>query len=155
MPQTASVHSLSEEQRDRAESAAWADFAAPADTHAFYASWLALTAARIPRARAALLLTREPDSQTYSVAAAWPDPRRDLQYLGAVAQQTLQRREGLVVEPGGDNAPAADGAAHIGYPVDLSQQLLGAVVFDVGPGATSAMNWCASAGRSATGKGPA
>jgi len=134
MLNTAPVYSIADEQRARAESAAWARFTAPADAQELYAGWLALTATRIERARAAILLTREPDSQTFTVAAAWPDPRRDLKYLGSVAQQVLERREGVVAGAGGEATPAADGAAHVGYPIDVAGQLQAAVVFDIGPG---------------------
>ena len=133
MQNSAPVYSIADEHRARVESAAWARFTAPADAHELYTAWLALTAARIEHVRAGILLTREPDSQTYTVAAAWPDVRRDLQYLGAVAQQVLEQREGVVAAPGGGGPPGADGVAHVGYPLDLAGQMHGAVVFDMGP----------------------
>lgn len=139
MLNSAPVYSIADEQRARAESSAWARFTAPADAHELYAGWLALTAARIEHARAGILLTREPDSQTFTVAAAWPDPRRDLQYLGAVAQQVLEQREGVVAAPGGGGPPGADGVAHVGYPLDVSGQVHGAVVFDIGPGTSAGL----------------
>lgn len=139
MQNAAPVYSIADEQRARAESAAWERFTAPGDAQDLYAGWLVLTAARIEHARSAILLTRELDSQTFTVAAAWPDARRDLQYLGAVAQQVLERREGIVAAPGGEQPPGADGAAHVGYPLDLSGQLQGAVVFDIGPGAVAGL----------------
>jgi len=139
MQTAAPVYSIADEQRARAESAAWARFTAPVDSHELYAGWLALTAVRIERARAAILLTREPDSQTFTVAAAWPDPRRDLQYLGEVAQQVLEQREGVVAAPAGGGPPGADGVAHVGYPLDVAGQLHGAVVFDIGPGPTAGL----------------
>ena len=105
MQHSAPVYPLADEQRVRAESAAWATFTAPADADAFYAGWLALLAARVGRARAALLLTRDDEAPTFVVAAAWPDPRRDLQYLGAVARQALERREGVVTAPDGEDPP--------------------------------------------------
>lgn len=134
MQNTAPVYSLADEQRVRAESAAWARFAAPADAQELYAAWLALAAQQLERARAALLLTREGDAGAFTVAAAWPDPRRDLQYLGPVAQQVLERREGIVAGPDGGPEPAADGVAHVGYPLVVAGQIHGAVVFDMGPG---------------------
>ncbi len=85
----------------------------------------------------ALLLTQaqaDGGAATFAVAAAWPDPRQDLQYLSAVAQQVLERREGLAVGPDGSPGPAADGAAHVGYPLIVGDQLQGAVVLDIGPG---------------------
>ncbi len=134
MQNTAPVYSLADEQRARAESAAWARFAAPADATELYAAWLALAAQQLERARAALLLTREGEAVAFSVAAAWPDPRRDLQYLGPVAQQVLERGEGLVLGPDGQPDPASDGVAHVGYPLIVAGQMHGAVVFDIGPG---------------------
>lgn len=139
MQNTAPVYSIADEQKARAESAAWARFTAPADAHELYASWLALTAARIGNARAGILLTRQAASQTFTVAAAWPDGRRDLQYLGAVAQQALEQREGVVAAPGGGGPPAADGVAHVGYPLDVGGQVHGAVVFDMGPGTAAGL----------------
>jgi len=139
MQSTAPVYSIVDEQRARAESAAWARFTAAGDSEEFYAGWLALTAARIDSARAAILLTRELGSQTFTVAAAWPDPRRDLQYLGTLAQQVLERREGVVAAPGGEQPPGADGVAHVGYPLDVAGELQGAVVFDIGPGAVAGL----------------
>jgi RND family efflux transporter MFP subunit len=135
MTQTsAPVYSLADEQRTRSESAAWSSFTTTGDTAELYAAWLVLLAARIPRSRAALLLTRESAAGAFAVAAVWPDPRRDLQYLSPVAQQVLQAREGVVSAPGGGQPPAADGVAHVGYPIEVAGELCGAVVFDLGPG---------------------
>jgi multidrug resistance efflux pump len=134
MQNTAPVYSIADEQRHRAESAAWARFTAPADAAELYAGWLALVAARIDRARGGLLLTRSPQQGSYGVAAVWPDPRRDLQYLGPAAQQALERREGVVFAPGTTSPPGPDGTAHVGYPLELDGEVQGAVVFDIGPG---------------------
>ncbi|MFG6428860.1 efflux RND transporter periplasmic adaptor subunit [Roseateles sp. LYH14W] len=131
---SAPVYSLADEQRTRSESAAWSSFTTTGDTAELYAAWLVLLAGRIPRSRAALLLTRESAAGAFAVAAVWPDPRRDLQYLSPVAQQVLQAREGVVSAPGGGQPPAADGVAHVGYPIEVAGELCGAVVFDLGPG---------------------
>ena len=134
MQNPAPVYSIADEQRARSESAAWARFTAPGDAAELYAAWLALLAGRIQRSRAALLLTRESANGAFSVAAVWPDARRDLQYLSPVAQAALQAREGVVAAPGGEGPPAADGLAHVGYPIEVAGELCGAVVFDLGPG---------------------
>ena len=131
---SASVYSLADEQRARAETAAWASFVSPGDGAEFCAGWLALLAARVERARAALLLIAETEGAPFSVAAAWPDAQRDLQYLGPVAQRALTERAGVVVAPDG-NAPDAEGPAFVGYPIEVAGRLVGAVVFDVGAGA--------------------
>ena len=134
MQHSAPVYSLADEQRTRSESAAWSSFTTTRDAAELHAAWLVLLAARIPRARAALLLTREGAAGTFAVAAAWPDPRRDLQYLSPVAQQALQAREGVVSAPGGGQPSGPDGVAHVGYPIEVAGALCGAVVFDLGPG---------------------
>lgn len=134
MQQPAPIFSLADEQRQRAESSAWARFTAPADEAELFAGWMALVAARIERARGGVLLTRGETPGSYGVAAVWPDPRRDLQYLGPVAEQVLARHEGIVVAPGTTEPPGPDGAAHVGYPLALADEMCGAVVFDIGPG---------------------
>ena len=134
MANSAPFYSIADEQHSRAESAAWSRFAAPADAREFYAAWLALVAAQVERSRAALLLTQDGDGGAYTVAAAWPDPRRDLTYLGPVAQRALEGRVGVVAAPAGGD-PGPDGPAHVGYPLELSGRVIGAVVFDLAPGA--------------------
>ncbi|MBP6901192.1 MAG: HlyD family efflux transporter periplasmic adaptor subunit [Burkholderiaceae bacterium] len=134
MQGSAPVYSLADEQRTRSESAAWSSFTTTDDAAELHAAWLVLLAARIPRARAALLLTRDGAAGAFGVAAAWPDPRRDLQYLSPVAQQALQAREGVVSAPGGGQPPGADGLAHVAYPIEAAGALCGVVVFDLGPG---------------------
>jgi RND family efflux transporter MFP subunit len=139
MQGAAPVYSIADEQRTRAESAAWARFAATGESAEFFESWLALIATRTERVRAALLLTRQGGALSFGVAAVWPDPRRDLQYLAPVAERVLATREGLVSAPGGELPPGPDGAAHVGYPLDVSGELHGAVVLDIGPGPAAAL----------------
>jgi RND family efflux transporter MFP subunit len=130
---TAPVYSIADEQRVRAEAAAWSHFAAAQDDSEFCTAWLTLLAARVERARGALLLVSDDEGGPFSVAAVWPDPRRDLQYLGGVAQRALGERTGVVQSADGGE-PGPDGAAQIGYPVEVAGRLVAAVVFDVGPG---------------------
>jgi RND family efflux transporter MFP subunit len=131
MPVSAPIYSIAEEHRSHAEAAAWTRFVAAGDANEFCTSWLALLAARITRARAALLLVADEQSQAFGVTAAWPDPRRDLQYLGPIAQRALAERVGVVAAPGGGE-PGNDGVAHVGYPVEVGGKLCAAVVFDIG-----------------------
>ena len=130
----APLYSLADEQRTRAEAAAWSRFVSAADRAEFCASWLALLAARIDRARAGLLLVSDGDSAPFAVAAVWPDARHDLRYLGPVAERALTERTGVVVAP--DGGPASpDAAAYVAYPVEVAGRLVAAVVLDVGAGA--------------------
>lgn len=134
MQNDATVLLIDQERRARAESAAWSRFAGAEEGSAFLAGWLELLAARIERASAALLLIGETERGPFTVASAWPDPQRDLQYLGPVAQRALAERTGIVVAVDGGE-PAPDGAAHVAYPLEVSGKLHGVVVFDVGGGA--------------------
>jgi len=133
MQGSAPVYSIADEQRARAESAAWSRFATASDSAEFCASWLALLSARVGRARAALLLLGEQENGPFTVAAAWPDPQRDLQYLGMVAQRTLAERRGVVVDADGAEA-VAERPAQVGYPLEVGGRLHGAVVFDMAAG---------------------
>lgn len=134
MQQPAPVYSIADDPRARSESAAWARFSAPTDPGELFAAWLALLSTRVEGARAALLLTRDATAGAFTVAAVWPDPRRDLQYLSAVAERALATREGVVTAPGSDAPPLAGGAAHVAYPVEVEGSLCAAVVLDLGPG---------------------
>ena len=130
---SAPVYSIADEHHARAESAAWARFVAADNRAEFCANWLALLAGRVERARAALLLVADREGEPFGVVAAWPDAQRDLQYLGAVAQRALAERSGVVAAPDGGH-PAAEGPAHVAYPVEVCGRLVGAVVLDVGSG---------------------
>lgn len=131
---SAPVHSDSDVPRAGSDLSAWGRFASPRDHAEFFDAWLSLLAARIPRSLAAVLLARDRAEGAFTVAAVWPDPSRDMQYLSPVAQKALRSREGVVAAPGGETPPLADGAAHVGYPVEVAGLLCAAVVFDLGPG---------------------
>ena len=130
MQNTAPVYSLADEAQARAESSAWARFAAPADADEFCLSWLTLLCGRVERCRAALLLVGDEEGQPFRVRAAWPDRRRDLQYLGPAAQKALSDRIGVVIEGSG-----AEALSQIAYPVEVEGRLWAAVVLEVGPAA--------------------
>lgn len=133
MQNAAPVYSIADEARARAESAAWSRFAGAVDGAELCASWLSLLSTRIGRARAGLVLLGEQEGGPYTVAAAWPDPERDLQYLSAVAQRTLTERRGVVAAADGGD-PLPDAVAHVGYPLEVVGRLHGVVVIDMAPG---------------------
>ena len=137
MTLNAPIHLIADEQRARSESAAWAHFTSPADSAAFHQAWLVLLGGRIERARAALLLLADEGGRSFHVSAAWPDPQRDLQYLGPTAERALTERRGLVSAADGGTAVAEEGA-QIGYPIEVSGTLFGAVVVEVGAGGDGA-----------------
>ncbi|HMD65472.1 MAG TPA: HlyD family efflux transporter periplasmic adaptor subunit [Stellaceae bacterium] len=130
---TAPIYSLTEEVA-HAESAAWARFSAAKDTPEFCGSWLAILCLQIGRVGGGLLLLG-PDAQgAYVPAAIWPQVTRDLQYLSPAAERTLNERRGIVVAADGTSAPTRDQRAFVGYPIEVSGVLHGAVVLDVAPG---------------------
>jgi RND family efflux transporter MFP subunit len=137
MSVSAPIYSNADEQRARAEAAAWQHFTSAADRREFCANWLALLAARVDRTRAALLLLADEQGRAFGVEAVWPDPQRDLQYLGPVAQRALTERQGVVTGADG-GSPGADGATHVGYPVEVEGRLCAAVVLDISGGGTAA-----------------
>jgi len=95
-------------------------------------------AARIEKAQAGVLLLAEADGTSFGVAAAWPDTQRDLTYLGGVAQEALTEVSGVVTAPDG-GTPESCGPAYVGYPVEVTGRVVGAVVFDVGVGAADSL----------------
>jgi len=130
---TAPIYSLTQEAT-HAEAAAWAGFSAAKDTTEFCRSWLAILCMQIEHVAGALLLLG-PDAQgAYVPAAVWPHLARDMQYLSAAAERTLNERRGIVVAPDGTSAPTRDQRAYVGYPIEVSGVLHGAVVLDVAPG---------------------
>lgn len=136
----APVYSIADEQRSRAESAAWSRFTAPGDSAEFFNAWLALLCGRVERVRAALLLVSEADQNAFTVAAAWPDAHRDLQYLGATAQRALTERSGIVASADG-GLQVSDAGAHVGYPIEVAGRLCGTVVLDVGGAKPADLQW--------------
>ncbi|MCW5631778.1 MAG: HlyD family efflux transporter periplasmic adaptor subunit [Rubrivivax sp.] len=129
----APIHSIGGDRRAHAESELWSRFVAAVDQEGFFATWLALLAAQVGRVRAAVLLVGENDGSRFGVAAAWPDPQKDLQYLGVAAQRALGERRGVAMAPDGGEA-AADSPVHVAYPIEVDAHLLGAVVLDLEPG---------------------
>ena len=130
---TAPIYSLTQEAT-HAEAAAWAGFSAAKDTTEFCRSWLAILCMQIEHVAGALLLLG-PDAQgAYVPAAVWPHLARDMQYLSAAAERTLNERRGIVVAPDGTSAPTRDQRAYVGYPIEVSGVLHGAVVLDVALG---------------------
>jgi RND family efflux transporter MFP subunit len=129
----ASIDSLVVDDSTRAASAAWARFAAPADSGAFYVNWLAVLCLQVDQVSGALLLLKSEQTGTYAPAAVWPDPGRAMHHLGPAAERTLRERRGIAVAADGATAPGREQPVHVGYPVEVDGQLYGAVVLDLAP----------------------
>lgn len=131
---SAPIYSIAAEDRARAESAAWGRFSAPRDSADFCSGWLAVVCGQIERVNAALLLLKAEQDGAFAVAAVWPDPSRNMQYLSAAAQKALTERRGVVLAADGVSPPVRDQPAFVGYPVEVSGDLCGVVVLDLARG---------------------
>ncbi len=128
-PATAISAASGSRQQD-ADSQSWAAFASATSREAFCRAWLALQCAQVPKVHAALLLLREDGGEAFVPAAVWPDPRRDLSYLTRAAERTLAERRGTVLGLDKDEGQAP-GTVHIGFPIEVDADVMGAVVLDV------------------------
>lgn len=133
MQSPAPIYSTVDDHGSRADAAAWSRFTAPRDSAEFFGAWLSLLCSRVERAHAGLLLVAEPEGEgSFTVATAWPDRQRDLQYLGATAQRALTERCGVIAAA--DGGTKLEAGAHVAYPVEVSGRLCAAVVLDIAGG---------------------
>src|SRR5262249_23757806 len=132
MISTAPIYSLTDDAT-QAESAIWAKFSAAKDSAEFCGSWLAILCMQIGRVGGAMLLLGPDADGSYVPAAVWPLASRDMQYLTPAAERTLNERRGVVVAVDGMSAPTRDQRAFVGYPIEVTGVLHGAVVLDVAP----------------------
>ncbi|MGA7984421.1 MAG: HlyD family efflux transporter periplasmic adaptor subunit [Burkholderiales bacterium] len=133
MAGTAPIYSLASDDRVRAEAAAWARFSSARDAAEFCAGWLAILCGQMERVGGALLLLGD-QKGAFTAAAVWPDAARDMRYLTPAAERALRERRGVVVGPDGQSVPTREQPAYVGYPIEVSGVLHGAVVLDLGPG---------------------
>jgi RND family efflux transporter MFP subunit len=133
MSGAAPIYSFTEDI-PRAESAVWARFSAAKNSEEFCVSWLAILCLQIERVGGGLLLLGPDKNGAYVPAAVWPHAGHDVQYLSPAAEQTLNERRGIVVAADGSSLPIRDQRAFVGYPIEVSGTLHGAVVLDVAPG---------------------
>jgi multidrug resistance efflux pump len=115
------------------EQALWADFAGAASLEGFCRAWLALQCRMVPGVTGGIVLVESADHGQFTPAALWPDRRRNLTHLTAIAEQCLKERRGLAqtreIEPSGGGVP---GIRHeIAYPVEVRDRLHGVVVLDL------------------------
>src|SRR5262249_41523075 len=130
----APIYSFTEDA-GRAESAAWAKFSAAKDGTEFCASWLAILCMQIGRVGGGLLLLGPDKDGSYVPAAVWPHAGRDMQYLSPAAERALTERRGIVLTSDGLPPPTRDQRSFVGYPIEVSGALHGAVVLDIAPSA--------------------
>src|SRR5436190_3021057 len=122
----APIYSLATDDHARAEATAWARFSSARDAAEFCASWLAILCAQVGRANGALLLLGPERDGTFRAAATWPDATRNMQYLAPAAEKALNERRGVFLP--------RDAGAFVGYPIEVSGTLRGAVALDLSGG---------------------
>jgi hypothetical protein len=133
MSGVAPIYSITEDAV-RVESAAWARFSTTKDSNEFCASWLTILCMQIERVSSGLLLLGPDKEGAYVPAAVWPHAGRDVQYLTSAAERTLQERRGIVVAAEGGSHASREARVFVGYPVETSGTLHGAVVLDLASG---------------------
>jgi len=122
----APIYSLATDDHARAEATAWARFSSARDAAEFCASWLAILCAQVGRANGALLLLGPERDGAFRAAASWPDATRNMQYLAPAAEKALNERRGVLLP--------RDAGAFVGYPIEVSGTLRGAVALDLSGG---------------------
>lgn len=141
------IYSQADGIRAREDASAWDRFASDSSTAGFAASWLAILCSQVEQVNGALLVLGPDPGGGYSAAAVWPDPARNMQYLGAAAERALTERRGFVENVLKERRrvahrvsterrkgiPNRDGlkASFVAYPIEVSGTLYGAVVLDI------------------------
>ena len=110
---------------DSTREALWSMLTSATEAAEYCRAWLGLQCQVIGGVQAALLLLSDTD-RTYVPAAVWPGKQTDVTYLGAIAQRCLNERAGQV-----DAVGDAGDRFLIAYPIELVEQLEGAVILDV------------------------
>ena len=134
----APIYSLATEDHAHAEATAWARFSSARDAAEFCASWLAILCAQIGRPNGALLLLGPERDGAFRAAATWPDATRSMQHLVPAAEKALNERRGVLLPREAGAAPAREPGALVGYPIEVSGVLRGAVALDL-PGSEHAL----------------
>jgi RND family efflux transporter MFP subunit len=130
----APIYSLATDDHARAEATAWARFSSARDAAEFCASWLAILCAQVGRVNGALLLLGPERDGAFRAAASWPDATRDMQYLAPAAEKALNERRGVLMPRDAAAPLAREPGALVGYPIEVSGTLRGAVALDLSGG---------------------
>ncbi|MCB0059028.1 MAG: GAF domain-containing protein, partial [Caldilineaceae bacterium] len=93
---------------------------------------MALQCRRVPGVLGGVVLTRsEGEHATYLPAAVWPDNGRNMMHLSAAAERALRERSGVLLpQLGAQGQPTS---FHIAYPIEVSGDIYGVAVLEVGP----------------------
>jgi hypothetical protein len=105
----------------------WRAFSAPGSDSQFCQAWLALLCRQLSHISAAVVLFQSGEGNSFLPVAVWPEPRRDLSFLGKAAEKALVEGRGVIYRP----EEQADRHVHVAYPIEVSKRMVGAVVLEV------------------------
>lgn len=113
----------------------WAEFADASSVDGFCQTWLALQCRMIAGVSAGVVLLGPPDRGPYAPVAVWPQVRRSLAHLSAVAERALRDRQGLVLppDPSAPEQPDTHARHEVAYPLQVDGRLHGVVVLELSP----------------------
>lgn len=101
-------------------------------------AWIGLIANQFDAIETGLVLLKNPRDGAYVPAAFWPNPFTDVSYLAPAAQQALAGRHGVEIPPA-CRSDGPDGHALIAIPIEVGEELHGAVVLGVATDAAMEM----------------
>lgn len=109
----------------------WARFVSSSGGKDFPQLWLALLCARIPQARAAMVLLGSVDRGPFTPAGVWPSAGRDLSFLSPSAEVSLRERRGLAQQRQASSEAGDPGGYDLTYPLLIGEKLYGVLVIDL------------------------
>lgn len=104
----------------------WRTFSAPGNDSQFCQAWLALLCRQLSHIRAGAVLFQSDEENSFLPAAVWPEPQRNLSFLGKVAERALIEGRGVIHHP----EDQEDRSVHVAYPIEISKRMVGAVVLE-------------------------
>jgi multidrug resistance efflux pump len=112
----------------------WTAFTGAKTSQAFLQGWLDVVCTQFAHIQAAALLIKDQSGTSLVPAAVWPTAGQDLSHLNGTVERCLQQRRGLL-EPVVNATPAI---TRLAYPIMLEEQIMGAVVVEIGANAAQA-----------------
>lgn len=104
----------------------WRIFTTPRNDQEFCQAWLSLLCRQLPEITAGVVLMQATTEAAFTPFAVWPDVNRDLAFLAPIAERALTAERGVVHRPQG----TLQERIHVGYPIKVRAQTLGAVVLE-------------------------
>jgi multidrug resistance efflux pump len=112
----------------------WTAFTGAKTSQAFLQGWLDVVCTQFAHIQAAALLIKDQSGTSLVPAAVWPKAEQDLSHLNGTVERCLQQRRGLL-EP---VVNATQAITRLAYPIMLEEQIMGAVVVEIGANAAQA-----------------